>query len=346
MKIYLNAISHHFASTKVSNEEIIADYNKYAPEPKELTAEDLFRQCGVRNRYRCLADETARNLGTEASKKMAEEWNVDLQIIDYVIFISDGLEHKGPTTACLIQNDLGLRNDIGALDVLHGCTGFIYGLNLAKALILAETAKHVLVITADNPTKVVHPEDADIRAIFSDAAAASLISSEPIEGGMQAEINRFDFGVDGKGSANLFVERSAMRNPPDIEWLSQYTDVPGGMGAGRLRMNSPQIFLFAIRNVPALINNVLEKHGMEKEEIDFFILHQANVRILEFLGKKMKIPPHKLIIRMEDIGNTVSASIPIAMNVWQQKSPIPKGSKVLVAGFGIGYSWGGTILTF
>ena len=181
MEVYLNAISHYFPKRVVNNDEIISDYLQHYEGDEPLAAEDLFRQCGVKTRYQTGEDQTAKDLGNEAANNLFSEWKIPKESIDYLLFISDALDYKGPTTACVMQNDLGLRTNIGALDVLHGCTGFVYGLNLAKALIFSGSAKRVLVVTADTPTKVVHPVDADLRAIFSDAGAAALVSNEIFE---------------------------------------------------------------------------------------------------------------------------------------------------------------------
>ncbi len=343
--IQLNAISYYLPEVKISNEEIVADYQKYGGPQPIPSAEDLYKQCGVRNRYRAHYDETTRDLSRRSAERLFDDWKVDRDKIDYIIMVSDALEFKGPTTACLLQNDLGLKTEVGAIDVLHGCTGFIYGLSLAKALIAIDQASNVLVITGDVPTKVIHPEDADLRAIFSDAAASTLVSRGPVQGGLNASVGEFVFGSDGTGEKNLWVERSATKEPADIEWLEPYKHLPTKLGGGRLRMNSPQIFLFALRKVPKLIDSILEKHNLQKEEIDYFVLHQANGTMLEFLRKRMKIPKEKFVLNIENVGNTVSASIPIALKDLIDAGVQP-GSKVLLAGFGIGYSWGGTVLTF
>jgi len=344
---FVTALSFYLPKKSLNNEQIIKEYHSYCDENEldEITSETIYNQCGINKRYSAPIDETAKEIGNKAAIRLFEEWNIDKEKIEYVIFISDALDYKGPTTACVMQEDLGLPNSVGAIDVLHGCTGWIYGLSLAKALIVSGQVENVLVITADTPTKVVHPKDIELRAIFSDGAAATLIEKEK-NGELNSEIENFIFGTDGKGEKNLYTSRSGTKDPADIEWLSQFKDVPGGMKRGQLLMNSPQIFLFALRNVPSLIEDVLQKNNLQKEDIDYFILHQANGQMLEFLRKRMKIPKEKFIINIENIGNTVSATIPIALYEILKENKIKKGDKVLVAGFGIGYSWGATILKF
>lgn len=345
--IYVNAISYYLPEDTVSNETILSDYQKFGGDlAKAPDSEGIFKQCGIRNRHVCPIDDTSKDLGNLACERMFDQWNIDKQTVEYIIFVSDALEYKGPTTACVMQHNLGLPDTVGAIDILHGCTGWVYGLNLAKALIVSGQVQNVLLVTADVPTKVIHPLDVELRAIFSDGAAATFISNQKIDGGINASMDLFTFGTDGSGEKALWVERSATREPADITWLEQYKDVPTLLGGGRLRMSSPKIFMFALRKVPGLIQAILDKHGLQKEDIDFFILHQANGTMLEFLRKRMKIPQEKFIISLEHTGNTVSASIPLAMKLLMEEQNIPEGSKVLVAGFGIGLSWGATILTF
>lgn len=344
---YINAISYYLPKISIDNETIIKEYYDFVGENENLlTEESLFAQCGVKRRYISDVDETCKILGNKAAENLFAEWQIDRSSIEYIIFVSDALEYKGPTTACVMQNDLQLNQTVAAIDVLHGCTGWIYGLSLARAVIEMGLVKNVLVITADTPTKVIHPSDPDLRAIFSDAGAATLISNSKMENGINTSIGDFIFGTDGRGERSLFVNRSGTNDPADAEWLSQHKNLPPKqLLGGRLQMDSPKIFLFAFRRVPKLVKEVLNKHQLDINEIDFFIFHQANGTMLEFLRKRMKIPPEKFIISIEQVGNTVSATIPIAMKEVVDDDRFKPGHKILVAGFGIGYSWGATILT-
>jgi len=342
--IYINAISFYLPEETLSNERIIEEYHYYGGTDDAITSDSIIQQCGIKNRHICPLKDTAKDLGNEASTQLFHEWNIDKKDIDYIIFVSDALEYKGPTTACIMQYNLGLREDLGAIDLLHGCTGWIYGLNLAKSLLLSKTASKVLLVTADVPSKVIHPIDVEIRSIFSDAGAATLISDQPLTNGLNACIQDFVFGTDGDGEKSLWVERSGTREPADVAWLSQHENLPNKLVAGRLHMSSSKIFLFAFRRVPKLIEAILNKHQVRKEDVDYFVLHQANGTMLNFLRKRMKIPEEKFIICIEQTGNTVSASIPLAMKLQMDKKKFKKGDTILVAGFGIGYSWGGTLL--
>lgn len=344
---YINAISYYLPEKFIDNETIVKEFMDFTEKnDSPITATSLFEQCGVKRRYVSHVDETCKMLGNKAAENLFAEWKIDRASIEYIIFVSDALEYKGPTTACVMQHDLQLNQTVAAIDILHGCTGWIYGLSLARAVIEMGLVKNVLLVTADTPTKVIHPADPDIRAIFSDAGAATFISNSIIENGINTSIGDFTFGTDGKGERSLYVNRSGTNDAADITWLSQHTNLPPKqLLGGRLHMDSPKIFLFAFRRVPQLVKEVLNKNRLDINEIDFFIFHQANGTMLEFLRKRMKIPKEKFIISIEHIGNTVSASIPIAMKQLVDDERIIPGNKILVAGFGIGFSWGATIIT-
>lgn len=344
---YINAISYYLPEESISNQDIIRDYQTYKTDSdKKITAQDLYNQNWIKKRYQAKLSVTAKDLGNKAAENLFQEWNIKKAEIEYIIFVSDALEYKGPTTACIIQNDLGLSNSVGAIDILHGCTGFVYGLSIANALIVSGQVSNVLLITADTPTKIIHPSDIELRSIFSDAGAATLISNDKLNKGINACLGKFNFGTDGSGEHLLKVERSGTRHPADVEWLSQFLDERHNNLGGRLIMKSSSIFLFALRTVPRLVKKLLEMEKLSQNDISFFILHQANGQMLDFIRKRMKIPVENFIVNIEELGNTVSASIPIALCDAFKEKKFSQNDRILLAGFGIGLSWGGTIIKF
>lgn len=344
--IYINAISYYLPEKSLDNDTIIKEFFQYGGTSKdEITSKSISDKCGIKNRFIADLEDTNKDLGNRAAIKLFEEWNIDKSTIDYLIFVRDASDYKGPNTSCIMQHNLGLEKTVASLDIQHGCTGWIYGLSIAKAVIISGLAKKVLMVTADVPTRIIHPEDIDIRAIFSDGAAATLISEESLENGINTTIEDFTFGTDGEGEKVLYTERSSVKHPADIAYLKQYEHLPSRLEGGRVRMDSAKIFLFAFRLVPKLIKQVLEKNQLEMEEIDFFIFHQANGAMLEFLRKRLKIPEEKFINTVENIGNTIGSTLPIAMRQIVDEEKIKPGNKIMVLGFGIGFSWGGTILT-
>lgn len=335
---FLNSnISYSLSDKKITNLDLSLQFSG-------VSENDIYNKTGISERFQTEGEVVASDLGLIAANKLFEDQDIEREKIDYIIYVSSCLDYKCPTTACIIQKELGLRKGIGAIDILHGCTGFIYGLSTAKGLIATGQAENVLLITADSVTKMVHPNDLELLSIFSDAAAACVISGDTDE--LSGEIGSFTFGTDGGGAENIMISRSGMKNPTDAAWFEKHKDVPSGMKWGHLTMNSSQIFIFAIRTIPKLVDEILHKENLSMDDIDLFVFHQANGVMLDFLRSKLRIPKKKFYFNITNKGNTVSASIPIALKDAFDEGLIKKGNKVLVVGFGIGYSWGGTVIKY
>lgn len=332
MSSYIRSISYYLPGEIVTNNDLCAAF-------PQLKAGEIFRLTGVNKRHISSPGQIASDLAYESAEAFFNEHPVDRQEIDFLLFCSEGLDYKAPATACVLQHRLGLSKKCGAIDIPLGCTGFVYGLSLAKALIESRQAGNVLLLTADTPSKAIHPQDHELRLIFGDAGAATLISA-----GSKGSIGSFVFGTDGSGAQNLMVRESGLRYPITKEWLEKYADA-GGLPFGRMEMKGEEIFIFALKVVPAMVSELLEKAGLTMNDIDLFVFHQANGYLLEILRKKLKIPQEKFVVQMENWGNTVSASIPIALYETVKSGRAKKGDRILLAGFGIGYSWAGTIIT-
>jgi 3-oxoacyl-[acyl-carrier-protein] synthase-3 len=278
-------------------------------------------------------------MGIKAAKKMFEEFDIDIDSIDFVLFCTQSPDYFLPTSACIIQNSLGLRNNVGALDFNLGCSGYIYGLSLAKGLITAEIAKNVLLITAETYSKFINSNDKNNVTIFGDGASASLITDN--SNNMKAEICNFSLGTDGKGAENLIVKNGGMRyrNSKVRFEDADFTE------DDFLYMNGKEIFNFTSKMIPPLVEDVLKKNDKILENIDLHIFHQANKYMLDHIRKKIGISPENFYLHLENCGNTVSSTIPIALYHALQEDRIRKGN-ILLTGFGVGYSWGSVLLSF
>lgn len=328
-KAFIKYVAYCLPDKVVTNEAIVNDF-------PEWSVEKITEKVGVNQRHVAAEGETATDLAEKAAIKLIEENNIDKEIIDFVILCTQSPDYFLPTSACLLQTRLGLRQDIGAFDFNLGCSGYVYGLSIAKGLIAGGIAENVLLLTAETYNKYLHPKDKGNRTIFGDAASATLLSVDGV-----AEVLDFALGTNGKGANNLIVKSGASRLPEKQNDL--VFDKNGNpVSSDHLFMNGAQIFAFTQRNVPKVINDVLEKNNLAKEDIDMFVLHQANRYMLDFLRNKMDIPEDKFYIFMENVGNTVSNSIPLCL-VEAHKENRLKGN-VLLCGFGVGYSWGAVIL--
>lgn len=332
MSSYIRSISYYLPEKVLTNNGLCSAF-------PHLQADEIFRLTGIRERHIASQGQISSDLAFESAEALFREHSIDRGDIDFLLFCSEGLDHKAPATACLLQHRLKLSQTCGAVDIPLGCTGFVYGLSLAKALVESGQARNVLLLTSDTPSKAIHPNDHELRLIFGDAGAATLICA-----GGPGSIGDFVFGTDGSGAQNLIVRESGLRYPITKEWLEKYENV-GGLPFGRMEMKGEEIFIFALKVVPSMVKELLEKAGLTMDDIDLFVFHQANGYLLEILRKKLKIVREKFIVQMESSGNTVSASIPIALHEAIKSGKAKKGDKVLIAGFGIGYSWAGTIIT-
>src|ERR1035437_5663933 len=328
-KAYIKAISYYLPGQIVTNEDLVKDF-------PEWTIEKVASKIGINKRHIALENETASDLATSAAEKLFNEHNIDRSTIDFILFCTQSPDYFLPTSACLIQNRLGLSTSCGALDFNLGCSGFVYGLSLAKGLIAGEIAKNILLLTAETYSKHIHPKDKGNRTIFGDAASATLVSTEGF-----ASIENFSLGTDGRGAENLIVKKGGMRQPEAVNDLS-FDEGMNPVSSDYLFMNGSEIFNFTLEAVPVMVEDTLIKNSILKEEIDLFVFHQANKYMMNFLRKKIKIEEDKFYYYLENVGNTVSSTIPIALYE-AQKEGLLKGN-ILIAGFGVGYLWGATVL--
>jgi 3-oxoacyl-[acyl-carrier-protein] synthase-3 len=330
MKSYIKAIDYYLPQQIVTNKELVQDF-------PEWSVEKIIAKVGVNKRHIAAENETATDMAITAAQKLFEQ-GVDKKTIDYILFCTQSPDYYLPTSACIVQDRLGLYKNVGALDFNQGCSGFIYGLSLAKGLISANIAKNVLLLTSETYSKRLHPKDKGNRSIFGDAASATVISIDGF-----AEIGEFSLGTDGAGAENLIMKTGGSRNP-EKTGVVEFDENNNPVSSDYIYMDGSEIFAFTLTAVPSLVKQTLEKNKIIKEEIDLFIFHQANKYMLDFLRKKLKIEEKKFYLDLSETGNTVSSTIPIAICESLKKGTLKEGMKSLLTGFGVGYSWGGTII--
>lgn len=332
MAVFIKHISYYLPQQIVTNEELVKDF-------PEWTVEKIATKVGVNQRHIASENETATDLAVNAANNLLKEnLNFNKEDIDFVLFCTQSPDYYLPTSACLIQERLGLRTNIGAIDYNLGCSGYVYGLALAKGLVMGGLAKNVLLLTGETYSKYLHAKDKGNRTIFGDAATASIISNEGF-----AEIGEFSLGTDGKGAENLIVKTGASKNKKPVGDLL-FDENGNPVSSDYLHMNGTEIFTFTQKNVPIVVKDTLTKNNLQQSDIDLFVFHQANKYMLNFLRKKIKIDEDKFYYFMSEVGNTVSNTIPIALYEANKEGRL-KGN-VLISGFGVGYSWGGAILKF
>ena len=321
--------------------EKILDNSELAALYPGWTEEKILAKTGIATRHVASETETATDIAECAARKLFIEQDIDPKIIDFVLFCTQSPDYKLPSSSCILQHKLGISTSAGALDFNLGCSGFVYGLSLAKGLVDSCIAKNVLLITSETYTKYIHPMDKSVRTIFGDGAAAALIDA------MSAErIGRFVFGTDGSGAERLIVKTGGARESVDFDAPDEEDASGNKRTKNNLFMSGTDIFNFTLDIVPKTIEEVCSKNCAAKSEVDLFVFHQANKFMLDTLRKVNAIPRDKFYIDLEDVGNTVSSTIPIALARAQQKGILKAGMKVMVMGFGVGLSWGATLIDF
>ncbi|MBC7864737.1 MAG: ketoacyl-ACP synthase III [Bacteroidia bacterium] len=311
----------------ITNEDLAA---KFGSNPDET-----FKKTGVRKRFHTHIDFIMSDMAFEAAEKIFAKTPELREKIDALILVGHGYDYKAPITSALLQNRLGLSKNCLAIDMPHGCSGYMNGLGVSKGLLYGGLAKTILLMTGDTPSYVIHPENEELLAIFGDSATASIISlKEGVE-------NQFIYGTDGAGAESLMVKRSSSRKAATADWLNET-----GLLNGQMEMKSTEIFTFALRTVLPLTKDILEKNQVTLADIDFVVFHQANTFLLEVLRKRLKIEKEKFFNDIENTGNTVASSIPIALKTAEERGQLKRGMKVLLAGFGLGYTWGATVIEY
>lgn len=329
MAAFIQAISYYLPEKIVTNEELVKDF-------PEWTVEKIVEKVGVKQRH-IAGEEKISDMAIKASERLfMENPDIDRKNIDFVLVCTQSPDYFLPSTACIVQASLGLSTKCGAFDFNLGCSGYEYGLAVAKGFIESGIAKNVLLITSEAYNKHLHPRDKGNRTIFGDAATATVVSNSGF-----AEIGDFVLGTDGNGADNLIVRTGGMAHPDKANDLV-FDEDGNPRSSDHLYMNGGEIFSFTLMTVPKMVKQTLEKNNLTKDDINLYVFHQANMFMLNHLRKKLKIDEDKFFLNMENIGNTVSSTVPIALADAKVQGKLT--GNVLIAGFGVGLSWGATIL--
>jgi 3-oxoacyl-[acyl-carrier-protein] synthase-3 len=324
----IGPIAVHLPAKVETNEQLSLEFPKW-----DLPL--IESRTGIRARHVAAADECASDLGVAAAERLFREHVIDRNSIDFLLFCTQTPDYPLPTTACLVQHRLGLPTSVGALDFNLGCSGFVYGLALADGLIKSGAARRVLLITAETYSKYIHADDRSLRTIFGDGAAATLI-----ETAARPSLSSFAFGTDGSVADTLLVTAGGARQPQTAIQPSKRR-----RWSSPLFMDGPALVELTLERVPRLVEELLDRLGLARDDVDFFLMHQATLHMLERLRERLKVSAQKLPLVMEDIGNTVSSTIPIAIERLRSQGRLTPGVRSLLVGYGVGFSWAGCCWT-
>jgi 3-oxoacyl-[acyl-carrier-protein] synthase-3 len=333
VKARIEGVDYYLPTQQLTNADLAAEF-------PEWSVEKISSKTGIRTRHIAADDEFTSDLAVAAGRKLLDRLALSSSDIDYLIVCTQSPDYFLPSVSTIVQDRLGLSTAAGAADVNLGCSGYIYSLGIAKGLIESDQVSNALVITSDTYSKFVNPKDKSVRTIFGDGAAATLVSATA----EQSQVYAITYGSDGTGASSLLVPNGGLRDGRRLAPKAA-TDARKLTSNGfDLYMDGPAIFNFTIDAVPRLVDTVLEKAQLQLEDVDLFVLHQANKFMLEHLRTKLGIDRDRFFVSMEDSGNTVSSTIPIALTEAERAGKLLAGHKVMLLGFGVGLSWGGLMV--
>ncbi|WP_319763598.1 ketoacyl-ACP synthase III [Maridesulfovibrio sp.] len=290
---------------------------------------DKLSKTGVRLLHHAAKDESTLDIAEKAARKALEGLE---ELPDTLIVCTQTPDMMLPHCSAMLQDRLKLPTSTKCFDINLGCSGFGYSLATAYSYLESGLSKRVLLVTADNYSKIISPDDPKCFVLFSDGASACIIDKpekKPV----------FHFGTDGSRNQAIKCKNSG---------ISVVTENKAGdpIPAPRFEMDGYGVFLFTLGTIPDEISKLLEKADLELDDIDLFVFHQASRFVLESIGKKLNIPEEKMVIDLEEVGNTTSSSIPIAIKRATEKGRLQKGQKIMIFGFGIGLSWSGAVFDY
>lgn len=314
-------------------EEVTSLYDSFGAD----SVNKIIGSTGVERRH-VVTQECSSDLCVSAAERLIADLGVDKSSIDTLIFVSQTHDYTLPATACVLQERLGLPMQTAAFDVAMGCSGYVYGLWMASSLLSGGGSRRALLLVGDTISKIVSPADRSVAALFGDAGTATLLDFDP-----SASDIPFVLGTDGRGALNLVVPAGGYR---DRNGSSTHTVEEGVRGPYDLYMNGAEIFAFTLARVPALVTALHEANAATGKDIDKYVFHQANRFMLDHLVKRMKLDREKVVLDVTDVGNTSCASIPLAISLHTGKAGGNLSCRLMLAGFGVGYSWAGCIAEF
>lgn len=301
----------------------------------------VVEKTGVRHRHIAAPGVCASDLCLAAAERLLEGLQWERESVDLLVFVSQTADHILPASSCVLHGKLRLSKQCAAFDIALGCSGYVYGLNVVAGLLAAGGYRRALLLAGDTISKVTCAEDRAVAYVFGDAGTATALEYLP-----GSEPMVFELGTDGSGAEHLQIPAGGFRRRPDAASGEVRLREGGNRRSDdHLFMNGAEIFNFTIREVPPLVSRLLERAGWLPESVDGWVMHQANRFMLEYLAKRMKLPAPKVVLALENYGNTSCASIPVALADRFALAGDPGRLRLVLAGFGVGFSWAAATVT-
>jgi 3-oxoacyl-[acyl-carrier-protein] synthase III len=327
----ITRVASYLPEGQLTNEMLVEEFGGW-------TAERIESKTGIRVRHRAAPDEFSSDMAIRAARNLFACEGVSPEGLDLLMLVTICPDQGAPFTASTIQHQLGLPQQVGALDITLACSGYPYALTLAAGLIESGRARKIMVLTSDRFTPFTEEAEMGSKTLFGDGASATMVeavSEGALRGGV---IGLTRYGTDGSGVEQLIVPTSGLKG--FVGARVQTTTKP------TLVMDGPAVFAFALKTVSKFVQDFLVEAELRVEQVDHFIFHQANLFMLEALRKKLKIPEERFVVHLAEVGNTNSSTIPIALASLQDRGQLKSGQTVVLVGFGTGYSWSAARIDF
>lgn len=336
MNAKIGHISYHLPRKKLTNDDLGTQFPSW-------NMKTLEKKTGVFCRHIADEDETALDLSVAACKKFFADTQMEPNQVGAILYCTQSADYIMPPNALLLHRHFDFRNDIPAFDINLACSGYIYALALAKSMVVSGMASNVLVVTADTYSKYINPRDRSTRTLFGDGAAVTLVEPCADDQGMLAQA----LGSEGKFYKKLYIPAGGMRNPKCGSTAFEDVDSVGNVkNDEQIHMDGMGIWNFIRTKIPEHIETFMNDSNVSLDDLDLCVFHQASKLTIDSLVKILKVNPDKVFMNLENIGNTVSSSIPIAIADARNAHKIKEGSLVLISGFGVGLSYGSILIRF
>jgi len=332
--IQVRHIEYCLPDRTVTNDELCAQNPSW-------NIDHIFFRTGISTRRWARDGETAFDLGHAAAQKALEKSNIPVGSIDALIFCTQSPDYIFPSNSSLLHGRLGLRTSVAAFDLNIGCSGFIYGLAIAKSMMNAFGYKVVLLVTAETYSRYSHPQDKSTRTLFGDGGAATLLISES----GASDFIGFELGSDGKKWDRLVIPAGGARTPRSESTSLPISDIQGNIrSADNGRMDGHAIYNLVGTDVAESIRTLMIRNQVTVADFDLFLFHQASKVVLDRIEECLGVPREKTFRNLKDLGNIGPASLPILMKDAESAGKLVRGNLVLLASFGVGMSWGSCIV--
>jgi 3-oxoacyl-[acyl-carrier-protein] synthase-3 len=336
MNVKIKDIAYHLPEKIVTNDDLHAENPDWDMKNVEVKS-------GVVQRHIAADTETAFDLAAKAVDKLFASGEHEKNEIDAIIFCTQSPDYIMPSNAFLLHDYLDLKEEVLAFDFNLACSGYIYGLALARSLIISGTAHNVLLATGDTYSKYINNKDRSARVLFGDGATVSLITATEDDEGI------FDvmLATSGKHHKKFYIPAGGCRLPSCDETSIEQSDASGNVrSADDIYMDGMAVWSFIQSTVPKQIKALLSRNSLDVKSIDQYVFHQASKLTLDSLVRALKLDPDRVFIDLANTGNLVSSSVPVALKRALLQGKIKSGSTVLISGFGVGLSWGSMLIKF